>query len=40
MVVHTVHKGCRYQEYTTREDCAPTIDGLGRAPPRPRAAEY
>ena len=41
MVVHTVHKGFRYQEYTdTHEERAPIIDGLGRAPPRPRAAGH
>jgi len=41
MVVHTVHKGCRYQEYTdTHEERATIIDGLGRVPPRPRAAGH
>ena len=41
MVVYTVHKGCTAQisgVYDTHEEHAPIIDGLGRAPPRPRAA--
>jgi len=39
MAAHTVHKGCRYQEYTTHiKERAPIIDGLGRAPLCPRAA--
>ena len=40
MVVHTVHKGA--EEYTThmKNVRAPIIDGLGRAPPRPRAAGH
>jgi len=38
MVVHTVHKESTYQEYTAHS--APIIDGLGRAPPRSRAAGH
>ena len=39
MVVHTVHKGCRGAR-DTHEERAPIIDGLSRAPPRPRAAGH
>jgi len=35
-----VHKGCRYQEHDTHEERAPIINGLGRAPPHPRAAGH
>ena len=42
MVVHTVHKGCRYISgvHDTHEERATIIDGLGRAPPRPRTAGH
>jgi len=39
MVVHTVHKECS-GIHGTHEERAPIIDGLGRAPPRPRAAGH
>jgi len=38
MVVHTVHKGAAVQDI--HEERAPIIDGLGRAPPRPRSAGH
>ena len=43
MVVHTVHKGCSSDisgVHDTHEERAPIIDGLCRAPPRPRAAGH
>jgi len=39
MVVHTVHKRVQISGiHDTHEERAPIIDGLGCAPPRPRAA--
>jgi len=47
MVMHTVHKGCSSDirsiyiyTHNTHEERALIIDGLGRAPPRPRAAGH
>jgi len=39
MVVHTVRKGCR-GVHDTHEERAPITDGLGCAPPLPRAAGH